>query len=271
MNQLESSAEWVDQSIADPQLGNWRVRRYGQRRTGLSVPIVLHMHGGAFVAGSLDTGVAVATALADAGAVVVSVDYPLAASQPFPAAVEVSYATLLWMQQNRRQLAGARARIFVAGEEAGGNLAAAVALMARDRRLELAGQILLSPMLDPCLGTESLRRAEAGPAGCRWADGWCQYLRNPAQADHPYATPGLSMRLAGLPPTLLFSAQDDPMRDETHNYAQRLMQAEVSVSEVILPSPTGWPGSFAKPAGSACQWRDTVREHLQQFLLAQQQ
>lgn len=270
MSQPESSAEWVDESITAPELGSWRVR-YGQRRTGLSVPIVLHMHGGAFVSGSLDTGMVVATALASAGAIVVSVDYPLATNQPFPAAVEVSYATLVWIQQHRRKLAGARARIFVAGEEAGGNLAAAVALMARDRRLALAGQILFSPMLDPCLGTESLRRAEAGPVGCQWADGWCQYLRNPAQADHPYATPGLSMRLAGLPPTLLFSAQDDPMRDETHSYAQRLMQANVRVSEVILPSPTGWPCSFSKPAGTAPQWSDTVRDHVQQFLQAHQQ
>ena len=141
------------------------------------------------------------------------------------------------------RLAGHGARVYVAGEEAGGNLAAAAALMSRDRlEPELAGQILLSPMLDPCLGTESQRDAEVGRAGCKWADGWRRYLCRAGNADHPYAAPGSSMRLAGLPPTLLVTAQDDPMRDETQSYARRC------VTPVWPCTKSSWR---PKPAGRA--------------------
>lgn len=233
-----------------------------------SALLVLHFHAGAFVAGTLDSGSTIAGLVADAGAVVVSLDYPLAPAQPFPQAVEAGYAVLLWAYRQRRRLTGRNAPLLVAGEEAGGNLAAAVGLMARDRDgPALAGQILLSPMLDVCVATASLRDVQAGPVGCPWADGWHQYLPRAADAMHPYATPGTSMRLGRLPPALLLTAQDDPLRDETQAYAQRLREADVPVAEAVLAMTTGWPVTYMQPSSVQAPWAGVVREHVHQFLL----
>ncbi|SIR65288.1 Acetyl esterase/lipase [Aromatoleum tolulyticum] len=241
------------------------VRLYGKRHAGAA--LVLHFHGGAFVSGSLDSGAMVAGLLHEAGAVVMSVAYPLAPADPFPAAVDAAYAALQWAYCKRSRLAGQGAPVFVAGEEAGGNLAAAAALMARDRKApRLAGQILLSPMLDPCLGTASVRRSEQGPAGCPLAHGWCSYLREPSAAEHPYATPGRSMRLAGLPSALLITADDDPLRDETLAYARRLDEARVPVSGFVLPAPTGWPCALQESAGAERPWVEEVGRRIAAFL-----
>lgn len=233
---------------------------------GDATPLVLHFHAGAFVGGGLDEGAAVAGLLVDAGAAVVSVDYPLAPAHPFPQAVEAGYDALKWVERQRRRLAAPQARLYVAGEEAGGNLAAAVAMVARDRAgPELAGQILLSPMLDACIATASQRDAKAGPVGCRWADGWHAYLARCADALHPYAVPGQSMRLAGLPRTLLVTAGDDPLRDETQAFGHRLQSAHVPVELSLLDGPTGWPLSYQR--GPAAPWTAALGARLREFLL----
>jgi acetyl esterase len=233
-------------------------------------PVVLHFHAGAFVEGSLDTGAAVARLLMQAGAVVVSVDYPLAPEQPFPRAVEAGYEALEWVARQRRTLSHQRAPLLVAGEEAGGNVAAAVALMARDRDgPPLDGQILLSPMLDVCVATKSLRDVRAGPVGCHWADGWRAYLPRADDVMHPYAAPGRSMRLAGLPRTLLVTAEDDPLRDETLGYAHRLCEAGVCADTTRLAQATGWPRSYYTHGdGTPPPWADEVRDALHDFLHA---
>ncbi|MBA3597121.1 MAG: alpha/beta hydrolase [Methylibium sp.] len=253
-------------------------RIYGQRsrtaapsNSASGRPLVLHFHAGAFVSGGLDSGELVAGLLAEAGAVVISIDYPLAPKQPFPAAVEAGHAALEWAHRQRGRLAGPAANLWVAGEEAGGNLAAAVAAMARDQQQpQLAGQILLSPMLDTCVATASLRKAQAGPVGCRWADGWHDYLAGPDDAIHPYAAPGRALRLAGLPPTLLITAEDDPMRDETHAYAERLREAGVIVEQALLPAPTGWPCAFMQTPQAEPVWAAALRDRLRRFLSADQ-
>ncbi|EWS58233.1 Carboxylesterase NlhH [Methylibium sp. T29-B] len=258
---------WADQWIPVDAGEPLKARVYGSRPRGRSAPLVLHFHGGAFVAGGLDSGATVAGLLAEAGAVVVSLDYPLAPAHPFPAAIEAGHAALTWMHRHRSRLAGQSATVWVAGEEAGGNLAAAVALMARDRRSPpLAGQILMSPMLDPCVATASLRDADAGPVGCLWADGWHQYLPGAADADHPYAAPASAMRLTGVPRTLLITAQDDPLRDEALAYARRLRDAGVEVDEAFLDQPTGWPCACKQPAGAQAAWAPVVRGQFQAFL-----
>lgn len=262
----QQSPPWVDKQVLIAPGKTLDVRFYGRRRAVGVSPLVVHFHGGAFVGGSLEGGSCVAHMLADAGAVIMSLDYPLAPAHPFPEAVEAGYAALLWAWKARHKLAGHEAAVFVAGEEAGGNIAAAVSLMARDRQeLALAGQILLSPMLDPCLATASLRDAEAGPVGCVWADGWHQYLARLQDAGHPYAAPGSALRLAGLPPTLLLTAEDDPLRDETLAYAERLRAAGLTVHDAVLPMTTGWPSSYQQSVSSDAAWAPAVRQQLTDF------
>jgi acetyl esterase len=247
------------------------LRIYRKGPSAPAAPLVLHLHSGAFVAGGLDNGRTVATLLAETGAVVVSVDYPLAPRHPFPQALEAAFGTLQWLHRTRGKWAGRKSRLFVAGEEAGGNIAAGLALMARDQqRPDLAGQILLSPMLDPRVATCSMRDAAAGPVGCKWADGWHDYLGSADKAAHPYASPLMSSRLAGLAPALMLTAEDDLLRDECLSYAARLRAADVAVAEHVLPAPTGWPCAFHDPAGAAPAWAAPVRNRIAEFFASLQ-
>jgi acetyl esterase len=245
-------------------------RVYGQRKPRTVAPLVLHFHGGAFVSGDLESGACMARLLAQSGAIVVSFAYPLAPAHRFPDAVEAGYDALQWTYKQRNKLAGKGAPVYLAGDEAGGNLAAAVALMARDRdHPPLAGQILVAPMLDPCVGTASLRQAQGCQAGaCKWADGWQQYLRGPMDAEHPYAVPGKATRLAGLPPALVLTGADDPMRDEALAYAQRLRDAGIEVTSKLLHNHTGWPDSLAEPPVEECCFAAGVQRDLREFFSA---
>lgn len=229
--------------------------------------LVLHLHAGAFVSAPTVSVPCVVRLLINAGAAVLSLRYPLAPEHPFPQAPEAAFAALMHLHKHRKKHGGAASRLFVAGEEAGGNLAAATALMARDRGgPELAGQVLFSPMLDVCVATASMRGAQAGPVGCRWADGWRNYLPRASDALHPYATPGSAVRLSGLPPTLLVSSQDDPMRDETAAFARRLRGEGVPVEELLLPPPTGFPRPYMETSASDAEWTQRVRMPIRRFL-----
>lgn len=259
------ATNWTDETIeAGPQRVPVRIYRPSQAHMG--APLVLHLHGGAFVGGSLESGRTVATLLADAGAVVVSADYPHAPMHPFPQALQAAFAALKWVHKNRARLGGKRSHLFVAGEEAGGNLAAGLALMAHDQQTPpLAGQILLSPMLDPQLATCSMREADAGPVGCKWADGWHDYLGSADKAAHPYAAPLVSSRLAGLAPVLILTADDDLLRDESLSYAKRLRASGVTVQENVLPGPTGWPCALTGFAPVSQTWTGAVRDRFVEF------
>jgi acetyl esterase/lipase len=241
-----------------------RVRRYGVARRG--APLVLHLHGGAFQSCPLDSGQTVAELLAEAGATVISADYPAGPEHPFPQALEAVYALAQRLWRDRVLWADKSGKLFVAGEEAGGNLAAALAMVARDRRdPPLSGQILLSPMLDAGMATCSIRTADAGPVGCKWADGWHDYLGSPDKAFHPYASPASASRLAGLAPALVLTARDDPMRDESLNYARRLRDSGVAVHERTIAGPTLWPDSLGRPLSNDTQWVAEVRDALSAF------
>lgn len=228
--------------------------------------LVLHMHAGAFIEGTAETGRVVAQLLAACGAVVVSAQYPLAPQARFPNAIVALFAALNWLRTHRPKGVSKKAGLFVAGEEAGGNLAAALALMARDQQgPDLAGQILLSPMVDPCLGTCSVREANAGPSGCQWADGWHEYLGSPDKAAHPYAAPVNSSRLAGVAPALIITAEDDLLRDESLRYANRLRESGVAVRDHVLTAPTCWPCALVNPELEQT-WIEQAREPLTSFL-----
>lgn len=237
------------------------VRMYGSKKRGEVSPLVVHFHGGAFVAGDLDNGCTVGSSLAAAGACVVSVAYPLAPEHPFPRPLELGYAVLQWAYKQRTRLAGKGAPLYLAGEEAGANLAAGVCMMARDQlHPPLAGQILISPMLDPCAATPSQRAAQGESVECKWAAGWCQYLGGPHDAEHPYAVPARARRLAGLPPTLILVGQVDPMRDEALNYAERLQAAGLTVFQHVFTEVGQWPEALMQPPPETCPCEDQLRK-----------
>lgn len=242
------------------------VRMYGRKKAGKASPVVVHFHGGAFTSGDLDNGCTVASLLEGVGAVVVSVAYPLT---PFPQPVETGYDVLKWVHRNRAKLGGQGALVYLAGEEAGGNLAAAVSVVARDQsHPPLAGQILLSPMLDPCVGTASLREAVGNATGCKWTEGWRNFLRGPRDAEHPYAVPAAAHRLAGLPPTLVLVGDTDPMRDEALAYAARLEAAGLQVMRHVFSKTAQWPDALLQSGQSECPCAAAAQDHFRKFFEA---
>jgi acetyl esterase/lipase len=206
------------------------VQVFGRRAPGRSkVPLLLYFHGGAFDSGRIEDAFELAQALA-AHAVVMLVDYPLAPATVFPQTVEIAFDALQWAQTHADDFGALARDVIVAGDAAGGNLAAAVAMMARDNvaagtRLSLGGQILISPMLDPHQVSASMHAA----GGCSCRRGWAAYLSQPGDALHPYAAPSQSRRLAGLAPALIITAENDALRDEAEQYAAALISAGVPV------------------------------------------
>lgn len=265
--QVSSAASpCVDSAIELAEGQSVVVRMYGRKQPAKVSPLVVHFHGGAFVSGDLDNGCTVGSLLEGAGAVVVSVAYPLT---PFPQPVDTGYGVLKWVYRNRAKLGGQGALVYLAGEEAGGNLAAAVALMARDQsHPPLAGQILLSPMLDPCVGTASQRQKTGEAVDCKWVEGWRNFLRCPRDAEHPYAVPASAHRLTGLPPALILVGDTDPMRDEAMAYAARLRAAGLQVTEHVFAKAEKWPEPLLETGPHECPCAGAVQEEFRRFFAA---
>jgi acetyl esterase/lipase len=196
--------------------------------------LIVFFHGGGFDDGDLDESDSFLRRLADASGypVVLSSTYTLAPVKPFPAAAEDAHAVVSWAKKNKTKLGWTGRRLIVAGIEAGGNLAAVAAMMSRDRGgPALAGQILIMPMLDPGLSSCSMREMPTCPDKARVFDecaaAYRGYLPHAADRSHPYASPLQSSRLKNLPPALILSADDDPLRDEAEAYGAKLINAGV--------------------------------------------
>ncbi|HEV7856233.1 MAG TPA: alpha/beta hydrolase [Herminiimonas sp.] len=206
------------------------LRLFGHRSRRSPVPVIVYFHGGTFNSGAIDDANGIAGALAE-HAVVVLVDYPLAPDAVFPEMADIAFEAVQWAHANAVRFGGIENDIVVAGDEAGGNLAAAVAMIARDRiaaaghGFYLNGQILISPMLDPNQTSASMQ--EKGECYCQ--KGWAAYLPFACDAMHPYAAPAQSKRLGGLAPALIITAESNPLRDEAEQYAARLIAAGVPV------------------------------------------
>ncbi len=200
--------------------------------------LLLYLHPGTFTEGSCAAAHARCELLAEAGADVIGLDYPLAPEHPFPASLVAAFDALQALAAKPSKLTGsAQTALFVAGEEAGGNIAAALALMARDQRAPtLAGQLLISPMLDPQLGSASMREGECGDSQCIYAKGWQAYLGDCTRADHPYATPLNASRLSGLAPALVLSVAGHPLNDEALRYASALREHGGRAHDLTVPS-----------------------------------
>jgi acetyl esterase len=198
------------------------------------LPIIAYFHGGGWVFMGIETHDWICRRLANAcSAVVVSVEYRLAPEHKFPAGLDDCMAVTTWLAENGEVLGGDPARLAVAGDSAGGNLAAAVALASRaDDGPRLAAQVLVYPATDAACATPSIVQNAEGylltAEAMRWF--WEQYLGPGGDSDDGYASVLRHPDLAGLPPTLVITAEYDPLRDEGEAYGEHLAQAGVEVS-----------------------------------------
>jgi acetyl esterase len=222
--------------------GDVRVRVYtpsGAHRDPL--PLIVFFHGGGFVAGDLDSGDATARYLCqNSDAIVVSVDYRRPPEHKFPAAVEDAQAVVEWVAEHAGEVGGDAARLAVAGESAGGNLAAVVSQLAREARgPRITYQALFYPVVDFTLPSSS-SRTQFGEGGFFLSNRdmeWFRnhYLEHAAQATDPRVSPLRASDVSGLPPTLIVAAECDLHTDEGRAYAERLSAAGVPVEYRCFP------------------------------------
>jgi acetyl esterase len=196
-------------------------------------PGIVYLHGGGFMLGDLDSSDTTAWGLAqESGAAVVSVDYRLAPEHPAPAAFEDSWAVLAWLGRDGGQLGLDPARLAVAGDSAGGNLAAALSLAARDRGgPALRAQAAIYPWVGISFDHPSYRENALGPGlTLESMLKFRQAYLGGADSDDPYAMPIKARSFAGLPPALVVTAALDPLRDDGRVYAARLAEAGSDVT-----------------------------------------
>jgi len=195
--------------------------------------VIAYYHGGGWVLGELSAFEALGRQLAArTGCVVVLVDYRLAPEYRFPTAVEDSWAALLWTAEHLTEIAGQRVPLLVAGDSAGGNLAAVMAQRAlRAGGPQIALQVLVCPVTDCDLNTTSYldpaNQLLLSRDSMIWF--WDHYAPVEAARAHPDASPLRSTALAGLPPAVILTAEHDPLRDEGELYATLLIKAGVPV------------------------------------------
>jgi acetyl esterase len=198
------------------------------------LPQVMFFHGGGWVLCDLDSHDGICRALTNAsGCAVVAVDYRLAPEHRFPVGLEDCYAATVWCQEHPSLANATPGPLAVVGDSAGGNLAAAVALLARDRRgPSIAAEVLVYPVTDFSDATPSHRNAGEGyflksPEVMYY---WGEYLNDPEEGSNPYASPLRAPDHRGLPPTLIITAENDPLRDEGEAYGAALAAAGVETT-----------------------------------------
>ncbi len=218
-----------------------RVLVYRPKNTAETLPVLLHLHGGAFCFmhpenfAGMEAGFAL-----DLRCVVVSVDYRLAPAHPFPAGPEDCYAALLWTVANAEELGIDPGRLVVTGGSAGGGLSAALCLMTRDRGgPKISYQGLMMPALDDRLDQPSHKQAESseGFSGRAAIGMWLHYLGEDYDREKtsPYAAPARAHDLSGLPPAFIQTNGLDPLRDEGVEFALRLMAEGIDVELYNAP------------------------------------
>lgn len=215
-----------------------QVRVYVPEGTG-PFPLMVWAHGGSFIRGTLDLFDAGRRAFTKASnCIVVAVDQRLSPESHFPAPLEDVYAALKWAVGHAQELAGsAHALVGVAGESSGGNLAAAVSLLARDRgEPPIDFQLLIEPILDARCDTASMHELAEGYVLTRQQLLWAYQQYAPGvEATHPLLSPLLAPELRGLPPAVVVTIEYDPARDEGEHYAARLVAAGVRVLTARIP------------------------------------
>jgi acetyl esterase/lipase len=228
--------EWI--AIAGGPTGEVRVRIVKPRGATGTLPVILYIHGAGWVFGDARTHDRLVRELAvGAGAAVVFPEYDRSPEARYPVAIEQNYAVAQWVVDNGAAKGLDAARFVVAGDSVGGNMAAALTLMAKDRSgPTLAAQVLFYPVTDANFDTPSYEQFAEGYYLRRDAMPWFwdQYTTDDAQRNEITASPVRATReqLAGLPPALVITAEADVLRDEGEAYANKLRDAGVAVTAV---------------------------------------
>lgn len=239
------------------------VRVYSPKDGESPFPVIAYFHGGGWVFGDLDTHDSVCREIANRSeCVVASVGYRRAPEHRYPTAVEDCYAALQWLSDEAvaARLGTDPSRIAVAGDSVGGNLAAVVSLLARERSgPKLSGQVLICPVTAYYPETPSYTANAKGYGfeGSFMPWMWEQYLRTPEDGKDPHVAPLNESDLAGLPPALVITAEYDLLRDEGEAYARGLRDAGVPTQATRYP---GMPHGFIDYRGLAEAGWDALDE-----------
>lgn len=227
-----------DRTIPGGPTGQVNIRIVRPRGVTGTLPAIVYSHGGGWILGDKDTHLRLIQELAaGVGAVVVFTDYTNAPEAQYPVQNEQAYTTLQWVAEHGAEIGIDPSRIAVAGESVGGNMTAALTLMAKERTgPKLAAQLVMYPVTDADLDTASYLEFAEGPwltrEAMRWF--WDAYLPDKSRRSEPTATPlNASLeQLRGLPPAMIVTDENDVLRDEGEAYAHRLAQAGVPVTSV---------------------------------------
>jgi acetyl esterase len=228
----------TDLTLCGPA-GDVALRLYVPVAAGAVTPGIAFFHGGGFVIGDIALYDSMCRILAnESGARVVSVGYRLAPEHPFPAAVDDSFAALKWIEANAAGLGIDPNALAVAGDSAGGNLAAVAAQLARKGGPKLAFQLLIYPLLTFAEQTESMRALGEGYFLDRHVMNWFgrQYVPQGIRLDDVRLSPLSCADLSGLPPAYVVTAGYDPLKDEGAAYARRLKEAGIDATHVDYPT-----------------------------------
>lgn len=215
--------------------GEIKIRIYTPEGQG-PFPIFVYFHGGGWVLGSIEVSNASLHLLANrSGCIVVSVDYRLAPEYKYPIPVEDSYAAVEWVSSHALDIKGNPSKIVVGGDSSGGNLAAVVSMMARDKKgPKISAQVLIYPVTSLDFNSNSYQEFQEGYVLEKELMIWFanHYIRNEADKKDKYVAPLLADDLSNLPPTLVITAEYDVLRDEGLAYAKRLKQSGVEVESI---------------------------------------
>lgn len=232
-------------------------------------PLHVFYHGGGWIAGTIEetfVDIVCRERTALAGYVTATVEYRLAPEHKFPIPLEDSYTALLWIVEHAADYDADPERLTIGGGSAGGNLAAAITLKARDEQgPAITFQVLEVPAVDLTMGSPSVGKYSGGEYPLAKAElDLCleAYLRSPVDATDPYASPLLAEDHTGLPPALIISSEFDPLCDDGSRYAQRLEEAGVPVTFVLGEGQVHGSSQFTKLLPESAAWRDQVIDAL---------